>query len=418
MPGEDGSAHLENDVTQVQLPVNTEGANRVDPNPFFGRVAYTHGLSLDRPLSLIRMGYGDLIDETGVVRPHRSLAPFAVMPLWTANGQADNGTFSDGGILKCETSGGVVRCVSIQWPAHFYLQARQSLRRGAWHGSVVEDKKDAAGTFYRRNRVYDPATGRFTQEDPIGLAGGLNLYGFAGGDPVNFSDPFGLSCKDAMGNDVPCQLSDLFTYTVTIGGQIGATVTVGGVGAYARVQVGPVVGVRMTRSGSEPVEMPSNGASVEGGAQLPGNASFGVRCDLAGGCQSTGSLPNADFSPTSTRSMRGSGKGTTKVGVSAGVGMSLELNTDAAKELAKRYWHQVRSMLPGGRNDSRWKGPEHVRGGWSRTSLSPREISAAGGGECEPGTTFCSESVGGADCVCLLHRMGIGRVSLGQPVSR
>ena len=32
----------------------------------------------------------------------------------------------------------------------------------------------------------------FTQEDPIGLAGGLNLYGFANGDPVNFSDPFGL----------------------------------------------------------------------------------------------------------------------------------------------------------------------------------------------------------------------------------
>jgi peptidoglycan L-alanyl-D-glutamate endopeptidase CwlK len=40
--------------------------------------------------------------------------------------------------------------------------------------------------------------GRFTQPDPIGLAGGLNLYGFAGGDPVNFSDPFGLcpNCKN------------------------------------------------------------------------------------------------------------------------------------------------------------------------------------------------------------------------------
>ena len=34
------------------------------------------------------------------------------------------------------------------------------------------------------------------------MAGGLNLYGFAGGDPVNFSDPFGL-CKGPKGEDLP-----------------------------------------------------------------------------------------------------------------------------------------------------------------------------------------------------------------------
>ena len=28
------------------------------------------------------------------------------------------------------------------------------------------------------------------------MAGGLNLYGFAGGDPINFWDPFGLSPED------------------------------------------------------------------------------------------------------------------------------------------------------------------------------------------------------------------------------
>jgi RHS repeat-associated protein len=70
--------------------------------------------------------------------------------------------------------------------------------RTAWHGSVLENKRDASGLLYRRNRMYDPATGRFTQEDPIGLAGGMNLYGFAGGDPVNFSDPLGL-CPEGVG---------------------------------------------------------------------------------------------------------------------------------------------------------------------------------------------------------------------------
>ena len=42
---------------------------------------------------------------------------------------------------------------------------------------------------------------QFTQEDPIGLAGGLNAYGFAAGDPVSYSDPFGLCCfGSAIGN--------------------------------------------------------------------------------------------------------------------------------------------------------------------------------------------------------------------------
>ena len=42
----------------------------------------------------------------------------------------------------------------------------------------------------------------YTQEDPIGLSGGLNLYGFAGGDPVNFGDPFGLCGKDVKKDEV------------------------------------------------------------------------------------------------------------------------------------------------------------------------------------------------------------------------
>jgi hypothetical protein len=43
------------------------------------------------------------------------------------------------------------------------------------------------------SRIVDlPRRWTSTQEDPIGLAGGVNLYGFAGDDRVNGSDPFGL----------------------------------------------------------------------------------------------------------------------------------------------------------------------------------------------------------------------------------
>ncbi|HET7632725.1 MAG TPA: RHS repeat-associated core domain-containing protein, partial [Gemmatimonadaceae bacterium] len=66
-----------------------------------------------------------------------------------------------------------------------------------WMGSLVAEQQDASGLLYRRHRYYDPASGRFTQPDPIGIAGGLNSYGYANGDPVNFSDPFGL-CKKGV----------------------------------------------------------------------------------------------------------------------------------------------------------------------------------------------------------------------------
>jgi len=53
-----------------------------------------------------------------------------------------------------------------------------------------------------RARYYDPALQRFIQEDPIGYAGGLNLYGYGDGNPTNGRDPDGLMATvDRWGPD-------------------------------------------------------------------------------------------------------------------------------------------------------------------------------------------------------------------------
>ena len=50
---------------------------------------------------------------------------------------------------------------------------------------------EESGLHYNRYRYYDPETGRYLSEDPIKLAGGMNLYGYPR-DPVEWIDPLGL----------------------------------------------------------------------------------------------------------------------------------------------------------------------------------------------------------------------------------
>ncbi|RMR14847.1 RHS repeat domain-containing protein, partial [Pseudomonas syringae group genomosp. 3] len=49
------------------------------------------------------------------------------------------------------------------------------------------------GLHYNTFRYYDPEIGRFTTQDPIGLAGGFNLYQYAP-SPIGWIDPWGWNC--------------------------------------------------------------------------------------------------------------------------------------------------------------------------------------------------------------------------------
>ncbi len=52
------------------------------------------------------------------------------------------------------------------------------------------------GLYYYKSRMYSPTLARFLQPDGIGYLGGLNLYAYVAGDPVNLIDPFGMDPPD------------------------------------------------------------------------------------------------------------------------------------------------------------------------------------------------------------------------------
>ncbi len=197
MPGDDSvaPATLENDTLAVRhekvYQGATPGAWIIDPNPFYGRVMYTPGLAIDQPLAVTRWGLQDSIQSLAVFE--RYVAPFTIVPHWNVRGLADMGTFTSGAAKLCGASSVAGQCLVIVWPFGWTVYQQQTYGKPlVWHGTILDQKREGSGLLFRRNRYLDPSTGRFSQEDPIGLAGGVNTYGFANGDPVNFADPFGL----------------------------------------------------------------------------------------------------------------------------------------------------------------------------------------------------------------------------------
>ncbi len=230
------------------VPLTANSTDSLDNNGIFGQVLYTFGSTVDEPLTVVRLNYANA--DTGMLKPapYVVFAPMSVTPLWNAVGQwdaaiipGDPQTFSVG-------TRNFFTPIQLGWQAYALIPQLPAIN---WVGSLLQGKVDNVGTMYRRAREYDPQTGRFTQEDPLGLAGGLNAYGFAGGDPVNYDDPFGLCPHDAsLAQSVGCALIEIATTVIgadlgmAAGGGAGlmASAPTGGVAAPATVPAGAAAG--------------------------------------------------------------------------------------------------------------------------------------------------------------------------------
>ena len=90
----------------------------------------------------------------------------------------DRSTFEGYGALRQANKGSTGAIVGQHDPAGF----------GGQFGYYTDVE---TGLLCLTHRYYDPGTGKFINRDPIGYDGGMNLYGFCEGNPINESDPDG-----------------------------------------------------------------------------------------------------------------------------------------------------------------------------------------------------------------------------------
>ncbi|MGH7592656.1 MAG: RHS repeat-associated core domain-containing protein [Gemmatimonadales bacterium] len=216
---------------------------------------YVIGPSLDNPVLVIKRGFSGMANATQAVLPVVSNGRGQLIAIADTAGQLQ------GSYVGPQYDAGL-------WNSSGLTSHAQSFNPRRW---AVPGGIDTISTF--RNRQYDPATGRWLQEDPMGIAGGVNLYQYTGNDPNSFSDPFGLqsdssSTAQTQGGDSTKKCSGLARVlkgnAATIGqpGGFGDVVTSGGA-AIAPEQWGGKAAARGIRN-SVSGEFPSAGTSFQG----------------------------------------------------------------------------------------------------------------------------------------------------------
>jgi len=131
---------------------------------------YSQGLNIDEPLAMLRSGATSYYHADGLG---------SVTSLSTPAGVLSN-TYTYDSFGKLTASAG-----SVANPLRY----------------TAREFDSETGLYFYRARYYDPASGRFLSEDPIGFDGGQNFYAYVRNNPISYADPSGLiTCEEKIRN--------------------------------------------------------------------------------------------------------------------------------------------------------------------------------------------------------------------------
>jgi RHS repeat-associated protein len=164
--------------------------------------------------------FGDDYEITdGVTTKYISVEGLGVVAKKVTGGSNDPGTHwihTDrlGSIDAVTNLGGTIEFQRI------YRPYGETLAQGGDHtesrGWIDQRNDPETGLTYLHARHFDPRLGTFLSPDPIGVAGGMNLYAYALGNPVNGTDRGGLLNDDhcLLGK---CQKIEAYNFTAYVG---------------------------------------------------------------------------------------------------------------------------------------------------------------------------------------------------------